>query len=315
VSAVEAGRFVPDTEEGQVRAELRELDTAIARMVEQRAVLVGHLHEVEGASRAAARAAMEAENGKRAAAAQAEATHVAADRRQARAQMTHARGEAHRDVLVDDYALSEFKKSVGSGVACPNFESVEHISFFGDGDGFFPSRDNGRSTWCGLPRLLQERLVDTGRNTLGELKYVVGGPCGDYCARLQDGSEWWYHESERFNEILEATYDRDIIRSVAFGPDGSWIILFEDGKCQWRWIIPGRLAASIKGASYCADEVSLGSDETFLVRFADGDDDYCLPKYCVESCRDIVEQGYTFTNVVLASGDSDCGWLVRYSLD
>lgn len=62
------------------------------------------------------------------------------------------------------------------------------------------------------------------------------GPRGEYYHELQDGSEWCEGCSKKFHEIAEDAHDeRDTIRRVAFGPDGSWIILFEAGTSARSW--------------------------------------------------------------------------------
>ena len=81
---------------------------------------------------------------------------------EARRLRLHQRGAGCTYQLSNDYAMAEFQKRCDS---TQSFESVKHVAIFGDGDGFFISRDNGRSYWTGLPAGLSGRLAYADRNT------------------------------------------------------------------------------------------------------------------------------------------------------
>jgi hypothetical protein len=147
---------------------------------------VRHLHAVEGAARAAAaRAAAAAADMAAAHAAAAEVAAMAASQTKARAAAAELRrqeedakrvrvqqrGMGYSFTLAHDHASAEFSKRCGT---THSFASVKHVAFFGDGDGFFLSRDNGRSYWTGLPSGLSENLLREGKNVQGELTYAVG---------------------------------------------------------------------------------------------------------------------------------------------
>ena len=309
ISGVDA--VVPDTEEGKLRRELRLLDTAMAQMQAQRVALTDHLHSVENASRTAAKLAMEEENRKKLLAAQAEAARVAAERKRAkdewREQKSHERGKHCCWMLAGHHARKEFTKRCGSE---QNFASVEHVAFFGEGEGFFLSRDNGKSFWTQLPGELGSRLVDEGLNTQGCLTYVVGGPHGEYYAELANGSIWWSgNTSTRFNELVRDN-NRTVSR-VAFGCC-SWIVSFTNGRSEWRGI-PDNMAQTIRVSRSGIKEMSLGSDESYFVSFNDGSYDYCLPPDCADQCVEIISNGGSVKNVILDPEDPSSGWLIRYT--
>jgi hypothetical protein len=135
------------------------------------------------------------------------------------------RGMGYSFTLAHDHASAEFSKRCGT---THSFASVKHVAFFGDGDGFFLSRDNGRSYWTGLPSGLSENLLREGKNVQGELTYAVGGAYGEYYATLSDGTSWWGGvtiASDRFT-VLARDNNRTVSR-VAFGTD-------EDGDTSWE---------------------------------------------------------------------------------
>jgi len=311
-----------DDEEGAMRRQLREMDAAMCAMMESRAVLVTHLNAVEVASRAAVvaqatatAAAVAAKARKKAAVAEAHARAEAMVRQheadEATRQMVQSRGSAYCFYLDDDDASSDFSKRCGTA---PNFASVKHVVFFGGGDGFFVSRDDGNSHWAGLPSLLADRLVTEQRNHVGELLYVAGGPHGEYYAELK-GSTWWSADmvdSERFDSLV---HDQSrIVSRIAFGHD-SWVIVFADGVTSWCGI-PERMVNEISHNASHPTEVSLGANETFYIRFANGSSDYSLPIACADHCDEVVARGFTVTNVILSPGGNniwESSWLVRYS--
>ena len=140
---------------------------------------------------------------------------------------------------------------------------------------------------------------------------MAGGDDGEYYAELSDGSTWWGGvASARFTELARDK-NRTISR-VAFGPDASWIIVFSNGKSEWRGI-PEAMADSIRDRKYSPIEVSLGANETYYVGFADGDYDYSLPVICADSCTKLYRDGHSVTNVILSPGGFVSSWLIRHT--
>jgi len=296
------------------------------KMQESRGILVGHLHAVEGAARAAAAegakaaADMAAAHAAAAAvadmaAAQAAARIAAAEGRQqeaaAKQLRVESRGTNYWYTLANDDASAEFKKRCGTH---QSFASVKHITFSGAGDGFFLSRDNGRSYWTRLPTGLTNSLLEEGRNIQGELRYAVGGANGEYYAEMSGGEVWWGGVvNDRFN-VLVRDKNRTISR-VAFGPDESWIIVFANGKIEWHGIPQGMVDAirgAIRDHHIVPTEVSLGANESYYMKFADGRYEYHLQLACRTKYERLTQDGHSVTNVIPSPGGSVSSWLIRY---
>ena len=142
--------------------------------------------------------------------------------------------------------------------------------------------------------------------------YLSTGPNGYYFAEFRSGECWWgcAGEDKEFYEILKQW---EIYR-VVFGstvthttPDGreiitnSWIILARDGRAAWK-NLPSRLHHTLENRlanSAAPAEISLGSGESYYVRFLDGTVDYCLPAEVASVCEHIQRKGGTITDMAM----------------
>ena len=190
-----------------------------------------------------------------------------------------------------------------------SLKTVTHLTLVGEG--FFMARENCGSFWTGLPAALHSRLVNEGLNTQGAVKYVAAGPDGQYYADVGSSIWWSVTCSDSFDEVMEEA-DSSISR-VAFGPQGSWIILYSDGESAWEGI-PTGLHNKLRSRNPRLSkpvEVALGQNETWYVKFADGTYDYCLPSEVAREFEEWQEAGWQVSNVLLNSANGD--WLLRYS--
>lgn len=193
--------------------------------------------------------------------------------------------------------------------------TVRHVSIM-PGQSFFLSRDSGSSyTWGRLPNMLIRRMKNEGLDPAkcsGDLLYLSTGPCGYYYAEFRSGECWWgcAGEDQDFYDILQKW---DVYR-VVFGSTNtfqddngndiilnSWIILGRDGRAAWK-NLPSRLHQTLESrlANMAAPaEVSLGSGDSYYVRFLDGSMDYCLPSQIASVCEHVQHSGGTVTDVAL----------------
>jgi hypothetical protein len=189
--------------------------------------------------------------------------------------------------------------------------TIQHVSLLtGSPDtAFFISRDSGKANLFGhLPEKLFRRMKSAGQKSSIEFVYLSTGPLGSYYAELRSGECWWGSPlgDEDFHSICS---EWDVYR-VAFGSTTavdarhtitSWIILGCDGRVAWK-NLPLRLHNKLK--SRLADEaapveVTLGSGNSYFIRFLDGSFDYCLPASAAEVCRKLEEKGAAITSVSL----------------
>jgi hypothetical protein len=196
-------------------------------------------------------------------------------------------------------------------------------------NGFYFSRDTGRSQACGhVPNKLFRRMKQEERHDIGDLQYLSTGPHGCYYAEFHSGECWWGSavEDSDFHRVMQS-WD---VHRVAFGSieyfedderqppsfrDGiiisssngkviatnSWIVLSRDGRAAWK-NIPPRLSQKLECrlASWSAPvEVSLGPGNSYFVRYLDGTIDYCLPAKLARVCDRIEKRGGVITNVCL----------------
>ena len=268
-------------------------------------------------------AAAEAER-QRVAAAEAECQRVAAAEAE-RQKMAAAEAECQRVAAADLERRREFRGlhchdafSIGNGQAADqmmrrsnSLKTVTQLTLLGEG--FFMARENGNSFWSQLPGALRSELVTRGLNTQGAVKYMAGGPHGQYYAQAGTTLLWSGTCSDSFSEaIRERPRGRSISR-VAFGPQYSWIILYTDGSSAWEGI-PTRLHNKLRSRNPRLSkpvEVALGQNETWYVKFEDGRYDYCLPVDVKREFEEWREAGWQVKNVLLNSENGD--WLFRYS--
>ena len=144
---------------------------------------------------------------------------------------------------------------------------------------------------------------------LDSILYLAVGPNDTYYCTLTSGHIWWGCADADFGKLVQ---DWDVHR-VAFGSTSvyqhssskttvySWIVVGRDGRVAFK-NLPTRLQHKLESrlASWAAPaEVSLGSDESYFVRFLDGTIDYCLPVGASSVCEYVVQKGAKVTNVVL----------------
>jgi len=199
--------------------------------------------------------------------------------------------------------------------------TIRHLALLPRGSSFFVSRDNGKSySWGQLPPRILQRMKTQGLDPVthcGGLKYLSTGPNGSYFAEFRSGECWWgcAGEGKEFYEILQQW---DVYR-VVFGASmmhttttsggghdnniitNSWIILAKDGRAAWK-NVPSRLHQILESrlANAAAPaEVSLGSGESYYVRFLDGTVDYCLPAEIAAVCERIQSHGGTITDIAM----------------
>ena len=188
-------------------------------------------------------------------------------------------------------------------------KSVTHLTLLGDG--FFLARENGDSFWSNLPSNLSARLVENDLNTKGVMKYAAAGPHGQYYADVGNHVWWSGSCSESFDKVAQA---RRSISRVAFGDNHSWIVIFADGGSAWEGI-PQGLHDSIKGKKYkgSPEEVTLGPNATWFVRYTSGAYDYSLPTHVHEKVDEYKGKSYRkkIRNVILNSTNND--WIIRCS--
>lgn len=190
------------------------------------------------------------------------------------------------------------------------FQTVKHCAVF-DSGGFFISRDNGRSYWSGLPSELCSRLIAEGKNTQGVLQYAVGSVTGAYYAELNDGNIWWNTTGLRNDESFDSAVRDGRSRRVEFGEGGVWIVLFENGGSSWSSGLPTKLYNKLNSRNPRlpkASEVTLGPNDTWFVRWADGKTEWSLPKRISDSCNSVCEAGGKVTHI---SFPSESNYLIR----
>ena len=209
---------------------------------------------------------------------------------------------------------------------------IKSISLFCPNDSeegepsFFLSRDSGPSTVFGpLPYPLYMRFHRNGfdpKTQVKNIEYLSAGPMEYYFCQFYSGDTWWGSRAEDapFHKIC-SSWD---IHTASFGTpvvrekkrEASWILLSCDGQAAWR-NLPARLhnillartelVSSLveKGTNYfhtCASEIaeiSLGSEDSYFVRFMDGSVDFCYSAKMEKHHRHLEEKGSTVTSVCL----------------
>ena len=201
--------------------------------------------------------------------------------------------------LGDDW--DDFKARCGTA---DKFETVKCMTVMPEG--YFISRDNGKSWWSRLPQGLANRLRAQDRFNTSDLQYVAEGSSDyRYYAELSNGEAWW---SGGESDAFDACVRKNVVRRVAFGPDGSWIVLTRD---SWAYEgIPKELHNKLRSRNPKLPgpvEVSLGTDAYFVRWGGDGMYDFHLPtaiaKTCNEDCQGNV------TSVSFVSGNR---YIVRF---
>lgn len=196
-------------------------------------------------------------------------------------------------------------------------EKIRHVAISGgrgDETAFFVSRDRDKSsTWGYLPPRLFQKMMGAGFDARHDLMYLSTGPEGCYYAEFRSGDCWWGNAVKADKDFQRIVQVWDVYR-VAFGPivtfaddDGhkwtqnSWIILARDGRAAWK-NLPARLHQKLE--SRLADwpapaEVTLGSDDSYFIRFLDGTIDYSLPAEVANVCEFIEKSGGKITDMSL----------------
>lgn len=165
------------------------------------------------------------------------------------------------------------------------------------------NHDNG-DAWGQVPQPLFRRMRKQNL-TVDMLKYLAAGPGGCYFAQFNSGHIMWGCSDPEFDAVVK-TWN---VYRVAFGPIvtfadlkvHSWIVVTREGRVAWK-NLPTRLSHKLESrlANNAAPaEISLGSDESYFVRFLDGSIDYCLPSSAAQVCEYIIKQGAKVTNIIL----------------
>ena len=232
---------------------------------------------------------------------QAEAARAAA-RAAEKIRVKKFRGTQCTFVIDNEHASEELRKRKNS------IDTVTHLTLVGNG--FFMARENGSSFWSNLPFSLGLRLQQEDLNTQGAVKYVAAGPGGQYWADVGTATWWSGTCSESFEKAARSSRT---ISKVAFGENLSWIVLYDDGTQAWQGI-PTKLHNKLNGRGKRLSkpvEVTLGRNETWYVKFADGTYDYVLPSIVAIAFEKWSEAGWSIKNVVLNSENGD--YLLRYA--
>ena len=69
---------------------------------------------------------------------------------------------------------------------------------------------------------------------------------------------------------------------------------------------------AIRDSNWAVAEVSLGTNDTYYVRFEDGAYAYSLQAACKQKFEELTEDGHDVTNVILSPGGFVSSWLIRY---
>ena len=255
-SAAAAGETVPDTEEGSVRCELRELDTALAIMMEQRAGLVGHLHEVEGAARAVATTAME-DALKKAAALRAEAARHEAEVAKQAAETKRRALEASRGTLYT-YCIAhrdDVENMFSPRVACVAMGGAATLMLY----------DNGSFTYTGgLAEGIHKKL-HTRAASHPKPAYVALGSQERYYVNFTNGKSEW-SGPEYLGDAIHGQTSSPVC--VAFGEEwGSYFVLFGNGAYESQNVPSGlKEFLNIKRVKkYGVKWVSLGPNGEYFI--------------------------------------------------
>lgn len=186
--------------------------------------------------------------------------------------------------------------------------TIQHVQLL-KGSGYFLSRDNGKAYhWGHLPEKLHRRMKSAGMDS-NDLIYLSTGPLSCYYAEFRSGESWWGTPPE--DADFHAVCSEWNVYRVAFGSTKildakqrtvtSWIILGRDGRVAWK-NLPVRLHHKLESrmANQAAPaEISLGSGDSFFIRFLDGSIDFSLPANVAGVCRKMVQQGISITSVSL----------------
>ena len=196
-------------------------------------------------------------------------------------------------------------------------ETIRHVAIVGGRNNytaFFLSRDRDRASTSGyLPQRLFQKMKGAGLDARHDLLYLSTGPLGCYYAEFRSGHCWWGNALKNDTDFQSIVQSWDIYR-VVFGPivtydddnghkwtTNSWIILGRDGRAAWK-NLPSRLHEKLQDrlADWPAPaEVTLGSDDSYFIRFLDGTIDYCLPAEVASVCAYIEKQGGRITDMSL----------------
>jgi hypothetical protein len=156
---------------------------------------------------------------------------------------------------------------------------------------------------------LADRLVAEDLNTQGVLKHVAAGSNYSYYAQLASGAIWWdtagLNDPDSFDAAVNSS--RGISR-VEFGEGGTWVILYGDGGYCSGSGLPVKIYNKLRSRNQrlpAPVEISLGPNDTWFVRYADGKTDWTLPTQISELCNKVLSEGGEVANVSMCADSSD----------
>ena len=189
---------------------------------------------------------------------------------------------------------------------------MKHVAVFRDG--FFLSRDNGTSTWCGLPDELAQDLNEADE---ADLRYVAAcDNIGAYFAKFRDGRRMWCTDGLEDADLFDAEVEANVVHRVAFCDEsGSWVMLFDDGGVTVSDGVPRQLRNKLLSRNPRlppASEVAIGPDGYWFVRWEDGKAEWMLPQDIQDVLDDVRDEGHRVTNLSFTgSYDYGCNYFIR----
>eukprot|EP01023_Acetabularia_acetabulum_P057579 TRINITY_DN6717_c0_g3_i1.p1 TRINITY_DN6717_c0_g3~~TRINITY_DN6717_c0_g3_i1.p1 ORF type:complete len:266 (+),score=45.61 TRINITY_DN6717_c0_g3_i1:79-876(+) len=147
---------------------------------------------------------------------------------------------------------------------------AEEVASIGMWNGCVVIQEDGRVFWSHqVPEELQQKLLQT-QSTNVKPEYVVLGPGNYYFLRLSDESIH-FQGPVNFCQTIEQHKDKQV-KLVAFGPNQSWFILYENGWSEWN-DLPNQLYKTLNGATYDIPDLeylAMGPLGQWFLRFENG---------------------------------------------
>jgi hypothetical protein len=136
--------------------------------------------------------------------------------------------------------------------------------------GAYYIRSELSSCWSNLPRELQNKLKGR-QKSLPDVAFIALSACNldQYYVLFEDGKSQWNFCSSRFSECV--TEHDSIPKFVAFGPDDTYFVKFEDG--DWAYSLPNNLSSRLNGRQAHLpqiDKVAMNQDGDYWVQFEGG---------------------------------------------
>lgn len=182
------------------------------------------------------------------------------------------------------------------------FETVRHFAF--TPDGYFMVRDNGRSNIVGESSALRQTMDDYCVGGLKYLTYSFDYPERFYCVDSQD-EPYWNFEDSAFQAAVESEYKTPV--RVALGLEDGWIVVFDDDSVGMGGRLPRNLYNKIRSRNrrtHVLQEVSLGPDEQWFIKWESGRTDWCLYGAVSEAASELENEGRTVQNIHFGPDDA-----------